>query len=221
MSPRVSFDHELEMLKDKVAEMSIYAQAGFERLVEVMLQNDFETMDRLQENDGKIVNMQRDIEATCLRMMTLQQPVARDLRIVSSTLKVVSDIERVGDHVIDIAEILMRRQGEDLKASCGKTLEEMFHAAGKMLRESVDAFLEGDVELAKAVVEMDDVVDDYFNRVKEEMMEAIRAHSMDADRVVDNLIVAKYLEKMGDHAVNIAEWGIFRITGDMEGMALY
>lgn len=221
MSPRIMFEQELAQLKEKVAEMGSYAQVGYDRLVVAMLGNDYETIKMLQENDGKIVDMQRSIEADCLRLMTKQQPVAKDLRLVSAALKVVSDIERIGDHVIDIAELLMRRVGEDLQDSCGQTLIHMFNEAGKMLRESLDALWDGDVELAKAVVDMDDVVDECFNRVKEEMMEAIRNQSMDADCVVDNLMVAKYLEKMGDHAVNIAEWAIFRVTGDMEGIALY
>lgn len=221
MSPRMLFEQELAELKEKVAEMGSYAQVGYDKLLTAMLGNDFETIHQLQENDGKIVNMQRSIEADCLRLMTKQQPVARDLRLVSAALKVVSDIERMGDHVIDISELLMRRAGENLQESCGQTLVSMFHEAGKMLSESADAFLDGDVELANAVVERDDVVDEHFNRVKEEMMEAIRAQSMDADRVVDNLMVAKYLEKMGDHAVNIAKWAVFRMTGDMEGNLLY
>lgn len=221
MSPRILFEQELAELKEKVAEMGSYAQVGYERLVVAMQGNDYETINRLQENDGKIVDMQRSIEADCLRLMTKQQPVARDLRLVSAALKVVSDMERIGDHVIDISELLMRRAGEDLQQSLGQTLVSMFSEAGKMLSESADAFLYGDVELANTVIEMDDIVDDHFNRVKEEMMEAIRNQSMDADHVVDNLMVAKYLEKMGDHAVNIAKWAMFRMTGDMEGITLY
>ena len=221
MSPRMMFEQELVQLKDKVAEMGSYAQVGYDRLMVAMLGNDYGTINELQENDGKIVDMQRSIEADCLRLMTKQQPVARDLRLVSAALKVVSDMERIGDHVIDIAELLMRRYKEDMQPSLGATLVSMFHEAAKMLSESVDAFLDGDVELANAVIEMDDIVDDHFNRVKEEMMEAIRNQALDADRVVDNLMVAKYLEKMGDHAVNIAKWSVFRMTGDMEGNTLY
>ena len=221
MSPRIMFEQELAELKEKVAEMANYAQRGYDRLVVALQDNDFETINQLQENDGKIVDMQRSIEADCLRLMTKQQPIARDLRLVSAALKVVSDIERVGDHVIDIAELLMRRVGEDLDASLGATLVAMFGESSKMLSESVDAFLDGDVKLASAVVKMDDIVDDYFNRVKIEMMDAIRTQSLDADRVVDNLMVAKYLEKMGDHAVNIAQWAIFKVTGDIEGIVLY
>lgn len=208
-------------LKEKVAEMGSYARSGYDGLVAALLENDYETISRLQENNGKIVDMQRSIEADCLRLMTKQQPVASDLRLVSAALKVVSDVERIGDHVIDIAELLMRRNGVDLQFDLGETLVHMFEEAGRMLSESADAFLDGDVELAKTVVDMDDVVDNCFNRVKEEMLEAIRSQAMDADRVVDNLMVAKYLEKMGDHAVNIARWGIFRMTGDIEGAALY
>lgn len=221
MSPRIMFEQELAELKEKVAEMANYAQRGYDRLVVALQDNDFETINQLQENDGKIVDMQRSIEADCLRLMTKQQPIARDLRLVSAALKVVSDIERVGDHVIDIAELLMRRAGEDLDASLGATLVAMFGESSKMLSESADAFLDGDVKLASAVVKMDDIVDDYFNRVKIEMMDAIRTQSLDADRVVDNLMVAKYLEKMGDHAVNIAQWAIFKVTGDIEGIVLY
>ena len=229
MTSRILFETELAELKKKLVDMSHYALDGYERLVAAMLADDYDTLRLLQENDRTIVEMQRSVEADCLHLMTKQQPVAGDLRLISAVLKSVSHLERIGDHVIDIAEILQRRECEKqngsggalLRESCGGTLVKMFQAAFGMLEEAVKAFASEDVELAEKVIAEDDVVDEAFQRVKVEMMEAICTQTMDADQVVDNLMLAKYLEKMGDHAVGIARWGIFRVTGDMEGKELY
>lgn len=168
-----------------------------------------------------MVDMQRSIEAMCLSLLTRQQPVARDMRLVSAALKVVPDIERIGDHVADIVELYLRMGNMNPEGKQEHLLLEMMEEAKEMTHNSVEAFVEGDEANARKVVEHDDVVDDLFNEVKTGMMQAIREQSLDADRVVDYLMMAKYLEKVGDHAVNIAEWAIFRMTGDMEGARLY
>lgn len=172
--------------------------------------------------EGKVIlDMQRSIEAMCLSLLTRQQPVARDMRLVSAALKVVPDIERIGDHVADIVELYLRMGNMNPEGKQEHLLLEMMEEAKEMIHNSVEAFVEGDEANARKVVEHDDVVDDLFNEVKTEMMQAIREQNLDADRVVDYLMMAKYLEKVGDHAVNIAEWAIFRMTGDMEGARLY
>lgn len=221
MSPRLMFERELEQLKDKVAEMGECAQCGYDRLLLAVKGNDWETMRLLLDNDRQMMDMLRSIEARCLALMTKQQPVAKDLRLVSAALKVVTDIERIGDHVSDMAELFLRREGGLDEDGCDRQLISMMGEAGSMLREAMEAFAEGDVRTAELVIDSDDAVDDLFNLIKEGMMEAIRAHSLDADRVVDNLMIAKYLEKVGDHAVNIAKWAVFQMTGELEGREIY
>lgn len=221
MAPRVFFDQELERLKNKVTEMSERAEISYDRLVYAVKKDDRETLKLLLDNDRQMTDMQRSIEAKCLTLLTTQQPVARDLRLVTSALKVVTDIERIGDHVSDISELYLRMNGIVTDGEYELLLSSMMEEAKDMLHEAVEAFVEGSEEVARAVIERDNVVDDLFNQVKEKMMDAIRGQSLDADKVVDYLMVAKYLEKIGDHAVNIGEWAIFRMTGDMKGVKLY
>lgn len=221
MSPRLIFEKELEQLKDKVAEMGNYAEIGYDKLFIAVKGDDRDTLQRLLDSDRQMMDMLRSIEARCLALMTKQQPVAGDLRLVSSALKVVTDIERIGDHVSDMAELFLRRESKFGDEDCDKLIAAMMEEACSMFRESIEAFVNGDAETAKMVIDSDDVVDDFFNRVKESMMDAIRAQSLDADLVVDNLMIAKYLEKVGDHAVNIAEWAMFQMTGEIEGREIY
>ena len=211
MSPRVLFEQDLETLKNKVSEMGEHAEISYDRMVYGIRENKEDILKTLLNTDHTMVDMQRSIEAMCLSLLTRQQPVARDMRLVSAALKVVPDIERIGDHMGN-----MNPEGKQ-----EHLLLEMMEEAKEMIHNSVEAFVEGDEANARKVVEHDDVVDDLFNEVKTEMMQAIREQNLDADRVVDYLMMAKYLEKVGDHAVNIAEWAIFRMTGDMGGARLY
>lgn len=221
MSPRILFEQELEDLKCKVTEMGERAELSYDRLVIAIKANDRETLKQLLDNDRQMIDMQRSIEAKCLTLLTKQQPVARDLRLVSASLKVVTDIERVGDHVSDIAELYLRMGNIYAEGEYEQMLAGMMEEAKGMLHEAVEAFVNGDENGARKVILRDDVVDDLFNQMKEKMMSAIRQQDLDADKVVDYLMVAKYLEKIGDHAVNIGEWAIFQITGEMQGVMLY
>ncbi len=222
MAPRLLFEQELEQLKIKVAEMGNYAEISYDKLFLAVKGNDRDTLQQLLDSDRKIMDMLRSIEAMCLALMTKQQPVvAKDLRLVTAALKVVTDIERIGDHVSDMAELFLRRGENFGKEKCDDLITAMMEEACAMFREAIEAFVDGDAETARVVVDSDDAVDDLFNQVKESMMEAIRTQSLDADQVVDNLIIAKYLEKVGDHAVNIADWTLFRLTGEIEGREIY
>lgn len=221
MSPRVLFEQELELLKNKVSDMGERAEISYERLLYAVKENNRDVLTQLLDSDRQMIDMQREIESMCLHLLTKQQPVAKDLRLVSSALKVVTDIERVGDHVGDIAELYLRMEVVTRTGECEVLLSHMMDEAKYMLHKGVEAFVEGSVEEAEEVINHDDVVDDLFNAVKEKMMEAIRKQALDADKVVDCLMIAKYLEKIGDHAVNIGEWAIFRVTGDMQGVQLY
>lgn len=221
MAPRVIFEQELEMLKGKVKEMSERAENSYDRLVEAVEKRDEEELSSLLDNDRQMIDMQRSIEAKCLVLLTKQQPVAGDLRLVSASLKVVTDIERIGDHVSDIAELYLRMSPDKADKEYEEMLSDMMQVAKTMLREAVEAFVQNSEKAAQDVIDRDDIVDDMFNKVKQKMMDAIREQSLDADKVVDYLMVAKYLEKIGDHAVNIGEWALFRRTGDMQGVKLY
>lgn len=221
MSPRVLFEQELELLKNKVTEMGEHAEISYDRMVYGIRENKEDVLKTLLDTDHKMVDMQRSIEAMCLTLLTRQQPVAKDMRTVSAALKVVSDIERIGDHVGDIVELYLRMGNLNGEGEYEHLLLDMMEEAKEMIHSSVEAFVEGDDNVAKQVIAHDDVVDDLFNRMKDKMMNAIRNQDLDADRVVDYLMIAKYLEKVGDHAVNIAQWSLFQITGDMEGVRLY
>ncbi len=221
MTPRIVFEQELELLRTKVSEMGERAELSYNRLLVAIARNDRSTMTQLLDSDRQMIDMQREIESKSLSILTKQQPVARDLRLVSSALKVVTDIERVGDHVSDIAELFLRSDSVMGETPIEKNLEQMMEEAKVMFRMAIESFVDADEVTARKVVEMDDIMDDLFNKVKEEMMDAIVAQSLNADKVVDYLMVAKYLEKIGDHAVNIAEWAIFQVTGDMQGTKLY
>lgn len=221
MSPRIIFEQELEQLKDKVGEMAEYAQIGYEKLNVALRADDREALKRLLDSDRQMKDMLRSIEARCLALMTKQQPVAKDLRLVSAALKIVTDLERIGDHVSDIAELFLRRKNAFGEAEGDGLIASMFETACAMVRDAVEAFDNEDEKTAGEVIARDDVVDELFNRVKEDMMQAIQAQTLDADRVVDNLMIAKYLEKVGDHAVNIAEWAVFQITGRIGDKDIY
>lgn len=218
MSPRIVFEQELEQLREKLALMADCAQNSCLALISALKENDCGRLEQLLDEDRRMLEMQRGIETACLALMTRQQPVAKDLRLVSAALKVVTDIERIGAHVSEMAELFLRRE-EPVFAyedGCDSMLLSMLEEAFRMFAEAVEAFVEGDEEAARTVIGSDNVVDEYFNRVKKNMLEAIREQTMDADRVVDNLMIAKYLEKIGDHAVLISSWAVFEVTGEVK-----
>lgn len=220
MSPRVLFEQELEALKNKVAEMSEMAELSYNRLLYAVTKDDREVMNQLLDNDRRMMDMLRSIEAKCLTLLTRQQPIARDLRTVSAALKVVTDIERIGDHVGDLAELFLRLEKGYPFMEKELVLAEMMNAARDMLHMAVEAFVNEDRKLAEEVIRRDDVIDDYFNQAKNKMIEEIRMQDPDADKAVDLMLMAKYLEKIGDHAEHIAEWAIFQQTGDIADVRL-
>ncbi len=220
MSPRIVFQKELENLKKHVRQMGEHVANSYIQLGNAWRNGNTEVLTALLDTDRQVREVQREIEAQCLVLMTKQQPVAGDLRLVTASLKVVTDLERVGDHVGDMAELYLRLK-YDNASPCGIVLEQMSVAVKEMFCQSIEAFVEGAVEDARRVIERDDIVDNFFNEMKENVMEVIRNQTMDADSVVDYLMVAKYLEKIGDHAENIGAWTVFQITGNMDGVQLY
>lgn len=219
MSPRIVYEQELSQLKHSVREMNERAEISYDKLILAASENKREQLEELLTVDREFLDMQRRIEAMCLTLLTRQQPIATDLRIVSAALKVVTDIERIGDHVTDMAELFVRL---DPPYSTGREplLHAMMEEAKEMVHDAAVAFVEGDMELAKKVISRDDVVDEYFNKVKDAMMVGIRENTMGADQIVDILMLAKYVEKIADHAVNISEWAVFQKTGNMQDTRL-
>ena len=191
-------------------------QQAFADLLSAIALNDLEELDRIQKNDRKINEMERKIEAECLLLLTRQQPVlASDLRIVSSVMKAVGDMERIGDHAADIADMAVRLNGISYK-EYAPSMPEMFEETRKILCDGVELFMARDKEQAKEFYKRDDKIDDLFNQVKEELVACLKEGKKDTDACVDLLMVAKYLERIGDHAVNISEWEVFKETGSIK-----
>lgn len=171
-----------------------------------------EMITKVNDNEEETDHMEHDIEALCMKLLLHQQPVAKDLRCVSSALKMISDMERIGDQSQDIAEIAGFVHSTEL---AGKVhISDMANEAISMVTMSVDSFVRKDVKLAKAAIEADDKVDARFLEVKRELIELVRSDSGDAEYFMDLLMAAKYLERIADHATNIAEWVVYSITGE-------
>lgn len=219
MSPRTTFINELNQLKENVADMATRVEKNYETLFEAYEKKEKAAIEKIVAVDKDINRRQREIESECLFLITKQQPIVSDLRAVTASLKVVTDIERVGDHVADIAELLIRMDMKELSAY-SVHLNPMIGETRDMLRMAVDAFTGRNKEEAQEVIQKDDVVDELFNAVKNDVIESLKKEIRDADECVDILMIAKYLEKIGDHAVNICEWEIFKETGNISDMRL-
>lgn len=216
MSPRANFEQELTALRANMEEMGKGIEKAFDTLLAAIAVNDTEQLEEIQRNDRKINDMERKIEAGCLLLITRQQPVlASDLRVVSSVMKAVSDMERIGDHASDIAEVAVRLDGINYK-KYARSMPQMLEETRKILRDAVELFLTRDEEKAKEFYKRDDLIDDLFNEVKEEIVSCLKEEATDKDACVDLLMIAKYLERIGDHAVNISEWEVFKETGNIK-----
>lgn len=207
---RTHFDEQLEHLHVELIQMGALCEEAISAAAKAFLDDDPTLLDRVFASDSKIDQKERDIESLCLKLLLQQQPVAKDLREISSALKMISDMERIGDQASDIAEITqytLRHPGKN-KAH----IRDMAVATIKMVTESVDSFVQKDLALARAVMAYDDVVDSLFCTVKSELISLI-ANGGDGEYCIDLLMIAKYLERIGDHATNIAEWVEFSLTG--------
>lgn len=219
MSPRPTFEQELKQLHEDVKEMGMTVEHTYDELFDAVSRKDDEMVAHVMKSDRMINNMQRNIEASCLTLITKQQPVARDLRLVTAALKVVTDIERIGDHCADIAELMLRLDMADL-TGYSEHLPKMIEETKKLEHAAVDAFVNRDLTAAKQVILDDDIVDELFNKVKMDLVEHIKAGTVGADECVDVLMIAKYLEKIGDHAVNIGEWEEFQENGMIDDVRI-
>ncbi len=210
---RNRFDEQLEQLNVELIKMGALCEESISCAVKALFDEKSAAMiDKVNANEQDIDHLERDIEALCMKLLLQQQPVAKDLRTVSSALKMISDMERIGDQSQDIAEIAGFVHSTNL---AGKVhISEMATEAVKMVTMGIDSFVKKDLALAQRTIDMDDNVDRLFLEVKNELVELIREDTKDAEYFMDLLMAAKYLERIGDHATNIAEWVIFSITGE-------
>ena len=211
---RKTFDAELLELNEEMTTMAAAAQQAIDVVTESLTTGDEPTAHRAIEIESTLDQMERDIENHCLRLLLRQQPVARDLRTISTAMKMVTDLQRIGDQAANIAEIsILLSQGERIRVPEDITL--MSRQAGVMVKQAIAAYTGRDTETAAAVINLDDEVDDLFAKVKRELIDRIASSREDADDAIDLIIIAKYLERVADHAVNIAKWAIFCVTGQL------
>ena len=200
---RTRFDSELETLYVNMITMGALSEDALNSLQTVLAGNDKTKLADIVDLSHQIDRMERDIESLCLRLLLRRQPVARDLRTISSAMKMVGDIERIGDNAADISEIIPFISSADKPAAIG--LDAMVADVSDMVSEAIDAFVRSDIKKAEAVISKDDIVDAAFNKAKEAITEMIRSGSKEATEAPDLLMIAKYLERIGDHVLNIAQ----------------
>ncbi len=203
---------QLSTLNTSLIQMGALCEDAISSAIQGFLENDPEIAKKVSDIEMEIDQFERDIERLCMRLLLMQQPVATDLRVVSSALKMISDLERIGDQAYDIADITKNNSFRDYGGKLD--IKEMAKATIGMVTDSVDSYVKQDLELAKKVAKEDDRVDELFLRVRAELLELIRKDSVDSEDAFDLLMIAKYLERIGDHAVNVSEWVIYAITGD-------
>ena len=213
---RNRFDEQLFELNKEIIEMGAMCEEAIASAAKALTTGDVELARKVKTNSGVIDQMERDIESRCMKLLLHQQPVACDLRLISAALKMITDMERIGDQAEDIAEIVIFLNGHTMEGM--ELIEEMARATTEMMTASVDAFVKKDVELAKKVIAQDDIVDDYFSKVKCGIITLIEEKATDGEFALDLLMVSKYFERIGDHATNIAEWVIYSVTGTHKGV---
>lgn len=212
---RSKFDQQLELLNREMTAMGALCEQAIALSAKALDNGDDKTAAKVPELSAQIDQKEREIENLCMKLLLQQQPVARDLRVISSALKMVTDMERIGDQSADIAEIITTVK--PTVADKQLPIREMAVAVIKMVTDCVEAFVNKDRALAAAVIDYDDVVDCYFDRVKQRLIEYFSDPAVDGECAVDLLMIAKYFERIGDHAVNIAGWVLFSITGNRKG----
>ena len=212
---RSRFDEQLAVLNKKIIEMGSLCENIIAISATAMLEGKTEKMQQVLEIGRDIDHMEREIESICLKLLLQQQPVARDLRQISAALKMITDMERIGDQAEDIADIIPHlggRTGEECD-----DIRKMAETIIEMVTDSIDAYVKQDLAIVHEVASQDDIVDRYFERVKRTLIGMIFEDKADGEYALDLLMIAKYFERIGDHAVNIAEWVEFSVTGVHKG----
>lgn len=209
---RNRFDRQLVQLNNELIEMGGMIEKAISDTVKALVNQDIELASNVIEYDEEIDHQEREIEQLCLKLLLQQQPVAKDLRLISAALKMITDMERIGDHATDISEITIELSKESYIKKLDH-IQQMAKETMVMLVQSVEAFVNKDMDKARTVIVHDDDVDDLFNKVKAELIAMIHEDVNAGEQASDLLMAAKYFERIGDHATNISEWVIFSITG--------
>lgn len=211
---RSKFDEQLKLLNQELIQMGTLCERAIDMASKALAEGNIKLAGEVPELSYEINRKERDIEAMCMKLLLQQQPVAKDLRVISSALKMVTDMERIGDNSGDIAEIVT--MGNVSASDPALPIQDMAKAAIEMVTRSIDAFVKRDIRIAQEVIDYDDVVDRYFDEIKTNLIGRFGNWKADGEKALDLLMIAKYLERMGDHAVEIAKWVIFSITGHKE-----
>ena len=212
---RIKFDEQLRQLNTEMIRMGNMIEKAIQSSIEAFFDQDVETAQQIIKDDEFVDQEQKTIENICFQLLIQQQPVARDLRAITAAMKMVTDMERIGDHAADISELtIMMADGSDIVK--GGHIRKMTSEVVYMLLQAIDAYVERDMEKAREVIEHDEIVDNLFVEVKADLIEIMQQNKDYAEYATDLLMVNKYLERIGDHATNIAEWVIFSIEGSPE-----
>lgn len=212
---RNSFDMQLRKLNNELIEMGSLIETAIARAYKGLINQNIEIARENVEFDREIDQKEKEVENICLKLLLQQQPVASDLRLISSAIKMITDMERIGDQAADISELtILMSKTQYIKRL--DHIEQMAKATIEMVTTSVDAFVKRDLELARSVFARDDIVDNLFVTIKNDLIELIREDVNNGEQAIDLIMVAKYFERIGDHAVNLADWVIFSIVGHHE-----
>ena len=218
MNMRNRFDRQLEQLNNELIEMGSLIEQAIAMGITALVKQDVEQAEKAIKFDAEIDEQEKTIESLCMKLLLQQQPVAKDLRLISAALKMITDMERIGDHAADISEMTILMSDADY--STGEididVVKQMAKETTDMVIKSVDAFVNKDLEQARFVIRHDDVVDELFDNFRKELIRKINENVKNGELATDMLMVAKYFERIGDHATNIAEWVIYSITGTHE-----
>ncbi len=210
---RSKFDEQLAQMKNGLIGMGALCEEAISRAAKALAEGDRALAESVGPLEAEIDQMERDIEALCMKLLLRQQPVARDLRQISAAMKLITDMERIGDQAEDIAEIVLTMLAEGYVPQDVGHIREMAAETIKMVTDSVDSYVHQDNVLAERVIAHDDIIDSYFTQVKRVLLREIAEQPAKGEHILDLLMIDKYLERIADHAVNIAEWVIFSVTG--------
>lgn len=217
---RSKLDEQLALLNTELIQMGALCEEAISKAAKALENGDLTLAEQAKPLEGEIDQMERDIETLCLKLLLQQQPVARDLRQISAAMKIITDMERIGDQAADIGSIILAMLAQGYVPEDVGHIREMAAEVIRMVTESVDSYVQKDTARAKLVIAHDDIVDQCFDRVKQVLIGNIAANPNCGEHALDLLMIDKYLERIGDHAVNIAEWVIFAVTGEHKGEAL-
>ena len=209
---RNRFDEQLSQLNKEIISMGSMIEQSIETAVDALIHQDVKKAQKAMDGDKEIDHQEKEIENLCLRLLLQQQPVARDLRVISAALKMITDMERIGDHAVDLSELTVVMAGQPYMKKL-EHIEQMAKETMVMLISSLEAYVNKNLEQAREVIEHDDVVDDLFVQVKTELIDLIHQNADNGEQAADLLMAAKYFERIADHVVNIAEWVEYSVTG--------